>query len=313
MKKWIISVFLFLLLLLAAVFVWIPDQLQIIKKIKVNATQTSVSRVLENKANWTRWWPGTSDVSRSKEEQFIYRNVIYTIVNNRFNGVDLLLNNGERNIRSSLSLLPLLHDSIEVVWQSTITTGLNPLQKIAVYGTAKKLEKDIDSILYHLQLFLNKNENIYGSHIQQIIVKDTILIATRMTTSAYPSTREIYGLIEKLHQYIAQQGATEQNYPMLHVQRKDSSRYETMVAIPVNKGLPERPNLYQKRMVPGYILVTEVKGGPATIKAAFDQLENYISDYNKSSPAIPFESLVTNRMNEPDTTKWITRIYYPVY
>ena len=29
------------------------------------------------------------------------------------------------------------------------------------------------------------------------------------------------------------------------------------------------------------------------------------------SPAIPFESLITNRLEEPDTSKWVTKIYYP--
>ena len=36
-----------------------------------------------------------------------------------------------------------------------------------------------------------------------------------------------------------------------------------------------------------------------------------MTDNALSSPAIPFESLVTNRMQEPDTSKWVTKIYYP--
>jgi hypothetical protein len=62
----------------------------------------------------------------------------------------------------------------------------------------------------------------------------------------------------------------------------------------------------------GNILITEVKGGQNEITNAYKQIQNYVSDYNRSAPAIPFESLVTDRRKEPDSSKWITRIYYPV-
>ena len=65
-------------------------------------------------------------------------------------------------------------------------------------------------------------------------------------------------------------------------------------------------------MLPGTALTTEVKGGPAAIRTAFLQLENYITDYQREAPLIPFESLVTDRLHEKDTSRWITRIYYPV-
>jgi hypothetical protein len=62
----------------------------------------------------------------------------------------------------------------------------------------------------------------------------------------------------------------------------------------------------------GNILVTDVNGGPSAIKYAFDRLEEYVSDTKRIPPAIPFESLITDRRKERDTSKWITRIYYPV-
>jgi hypothetical protein len=65
-------------------------------------------------------------------------------------------------------------------------------------------------------------------------------------------------------------------------------------------------------MVLGDILVTEVRGGPHHIKKGLQQLEYYLNDYQRTSPAIPFESLITDRSIQPDTAQWVTRIYYPV-
>jgi hypothetical protein len=99
---------------------------------------------------------------------------------------------------------------------------------------------------------------------------------------------------------------------MLHI-TSDSGYFETMVAIPVNKVVPPKDNFLFKRMVPGKILVTEVTGGRYTTAHALKQLENYLEDNELQSPAIPFESLVTDRSRQPDTSKWVTKIYYPVY
>jgi hypothetical protein len=65
-------------------------------------------------------------------------------------------------------------------------------------------------------------------------------------------------------------------------------------------------------MVPGKILVAEVKGGEQRVREAAANLQNYVDDYKLKSPAIPFESLVTDRTKETDTSKWITKLYYPI-
>ena len=86
-----------------------------------------------------------------------------------------------------------------------------------------------------------------------------------------------------------------------------------MVAIPVDRVLQDTKNIVFKRMVPGNILIGEVKGGKCRVAESMHQMENYVNDYKRSAPAIPFESLVTDRMVQKDTTEWVTRIYYPVY
>ena len=99
---------------------------------------------------------------------------------------------------------------------------------------------------------------------------------------------------------------------MLNI-RYDSGYFKTMVAIPVNKVLPGNDSFLLKRLEPGKILVARVKGGLYTTSEALREMEIYKEDNHLMSPAIPFESLITNRLEEPDTSKWVTKIYYPVF
>ena len=68
-----------------------------------------------------------------------------------------------------------------------------------------------------------------------------------------------------------------------------------------------------KKMIKGSFMVTEVVGGEYTVAKASKSLQQYFTDYKKTSMAINFTMLITDRMYQPDTTKWITRLYQPVY
>ena len=37
-----------------------------------------------------------------------------------------------------------------------------------------------------------------------------------------------------------------------------------------------------------------------------------MNDHSLSAPVIPFEYIITDRSKEPDTSKWITKICFPI-
>ena len=170
----------------------------------------------------------------------------------------------------------------------------------------------MSDILSHLQIFLAKSENIYGIYIHEIISKDSTLIAARVTTTGYPTTPDIYNLIANLRTYIQAEGAKENNFPMLNVKQINDTTFESMVAIPVNKYLKGNDKIFNKRFVPWKVLTAEVKGGTYTVNHALEQMAIYRNDYQIKAMAIPFASLVTDRIKQPDTLQWITKIYTPV-
>ncbi len=305
------------LLSLACIYGFIPGEPVISKVVLVESSPNKIYKYLSEENNWARWWPRKTDspsrTSGHENDSFKYDGYNYQLNQALFNAVEVHIRNKTSKIKTFVTIVSLKKDSVEVKWQFSFVASQNPVKRIQQHLQAKDLEENMEAILYALQSFLERKENVYGINIRQEKVKDTLLVATKLLKANYPSTLEINNLINNLRGYIIQQGASETNYPMVHVTTLDSSRFETMIAIPVNKALRDSGNFLFKRMVPGNILVTEVKGGRNTINKAFAQLENYLSDYRLETPAIPFESMVTDRFNEPDTTKWITRIYFPVY
>ncbi|MEO6221488.1 MAG: GyrI-like domain-containing protein [Ginsengibacter sp.] len=315
MKKLLLGVFVLGCVALVGIYLFIPAKIKLSKLITIKTNPSVAGRFLMDGNQWVKWSsPDAINAPDAKTGKvtFKFKNHYYHVDRAIMNNAQVSISNTQRSINSLMALIPIKEDAVAIEWKAEIDAGPNPISRIKSYTEAKKLGDDMSGILSHLKAFLEKKENAYGLNITEQQVADTILISTKYLSDTLPSTAKIYSLINGLRKYITKEGALETNAPMLNI-NKESSTYRTMVAIPINKMIPEKNNYVFKRMVPGRILVAEVKGGDYTARHALKQLDLYIDDNHLSSPAIPFQSLITDRSMEPDTTKWITKIYYPVY
>ncbi|MDQ2720253.1 MAG: hypothetical protein M3Z26_10920 [Bacteroidota bacterium] len=312
MKKFLVSLLAIFVLSLIGIYAFIPQKLEISKIGYVKCNGKGAFRIISDANAWKKWWPKTSVSSDLVENSFFYNGYYFQPSIKFTNAAEVTINNNSFSIKSRINLIELNRDSVVLIWKSQLPTGYNPLIKISKYQQAEKIKNNMTAILSALQLFLEKSENIYGAYFHIIMSKDSTMVATKGVTRNYPTTDFIYGLIGNLKKYIAGEDAKENNFPMLHIKKLSDSTYETMVAIPVNKELQGKDKIFFSRFVPWKVLTAEVEGGNYTVDEALRQMKMYISDYQKSAMAIPFESLVTDRNKEPDTTKWVTRIYTPV-
>lgn len=311
MKKRILAFALIIILAaIAGIYIFIPARLTVSANIIVNATLNSTGRIIIDSSKWKNWWPDTTASDASK---LTFNEFRYSPSKGVYNAVEVNIHNNEQQIESRISVLPLNKDSVLLEWRSVIESGSSPFARINAYSKAGSLKNDMGILLAQLKTFLEKTQNIYGSPVIKTKVTDTLLIVTLANFTSIPSTKEVYQLIDRLKDHAKKEGVPETGYPMLHFLQTGDTRFETMVALPVGRAPREFGGVSIRRMVPGNILVTEIKGGPWTIRQSFRQLQNYVADHKIVSPAKPFESLVTDRRSETDTTKWITKIYYPIF
>ena len=315
MKKGLLVVFALLIVLVGSVYIFIPAQLDISRLVIVHANSVATFRCLADEAKWLAWWPGTVSTPAMPGEgakDFQYNNTAYHINQASVNAVGIRISNNATQTQSVIQAIKYGADSTAIQWTCTLETGRNPFAKIAAYRNAVLLKSNMDAVLKKVQVFLSKPENVYGITINRAILKDSTLIATRYFSASYPDTETVYSLIARLRHYAAQQGAQETNYPMLHVEDRKEGQVETMIALPVNKMLAGNGSIFFKRLLVPTVLTTDVYGGPEKLKKANTEMMNYINDLHLFSPAISFESLITDRLAEHDTSKWITKIYLPV-
>jgi hypothetical protein len=303
MKKWIIAAGGILILLVAGfVYLWIPSNVRYSYHVKMTCNARGALRVVADSSRWVNWAP---------EEG---RNISYHLQGQNNYVLNVRIQGRRDSLLSRLLLVPTASpDSTDCYWQFDMPTGRMPVGRIRRYLFARDVVGDMGTVLGFMRAFLAKKENVYGLNIQPAATKDSFLIAVRGIFPGGPTLGDIYGLIGGLRGYMGREGAHETGYPMLNITKLADGRRQMEIAIPVDRQLKEGSVFYSRKLVPGHYLMAEVKGGEHAIDRAMTQMQNYVNDYQKTVMAIPFQSLVTDRMKEPDENKWITRIYYPVY
>ncbi|RYZ23899.1 MAG: hypothetical protein EOO10_20770 [Chitinophagaceae bacterium] len=309
MRKWLVLLLLLILVGFCAFFFLLPPKKYIRQQEQVSFSSKAFSRGLFNEATWQQWWPG----EKKDTTTFRYKGNTYSIGKKNLSSLLINICNGNDTLITELLAIPLTADSIELEWVGASRPSNNLFHQLQQSRWVEGLNSDIETLLQKMKTFYTQVDNVYPFKIREVKVVDSTLISTSATVDAYPTPTLVYGLLDKLKAYAKLQGANETGLPMLNITAKTNGNYLARVALPIDKKLPDTDEIQYRWMLGGgNIFVTEVKGGPHTIQQAFTTMDQYANDFNRVAPAIPFQSLVTDRRAEPDTARWITKVYWPV-
>lgn len=306
MKRWTVILMVVLLSLTGILYVGISSQQSFSKSIVVACTNEGALRMLTNEAGNKKGWPG----NQLNDSTYQFEEITYTVGTSLLNIIALRF---ESHARGELIIEETMPDSSRFTVAYSETLPLQPLKRISAYNTIQKTKTSIEHLLTALKKNFDGEELVYGINIQKSRVTDSVMISTRKMLDHYPSVTEVYQMIDAIRSYIKESGGEETSNPMLNVFKEDKNQYLVMVAVPTKTAINGNQLFLQKRMLPnGFILISEVTGGDSTIHKGEKAMYQYVRDHQKSSPAIPFQMLLTDRRAEPDSAKWKTRLYYPV-
>ncbi len=310
MKRIVIILCLSLVVVVGGVYLMIPGTINVSRVMLLGCPEKAAERVFGKQENWSGWWPSPGTGAAPAEHGGLGFSINRKIADN----IEVVIHEESDTTSSLVNIMPVNTDSSNLVWQCRVDAGNSPVSRIQAYFRAGRIKQQMDEITNALQAYVRNPQNLYHLTITQQKVADTLLVTLRKDYKSYPGTAEIYGLISTLEQYVASKQAIATNPPMMHVDVVSDTQYSVMVAIPIERDLGDKGDIMIKRMPRGNILVSnEITGGIAAVDKAFEYMSYYVNDYQRISPGLSFASLITNRMQEPDSTKWVTRVYFPVF
>ena len=311
MKKIVVSLIVLIIIVFSCAYYIIPAQLIVSNVIKVPVNIDGAFRELSIKKNWEKWWPETNVENNSKK--LSYNGYKFTVQNILYNALIIGIKKNNTTDSSFLQFLPVGKDSVQIAWTTNVSTGANPFSRISSYFHAISTKKNTGTILTLMAAYLKPSINLYGIDIRKEKVAIEFMITTSKKLSHYPTNEDVYAIINELQQYITSKNGKTESSPMLNIVAIDSLNYKAQVAIPVKNKIPENEKFKLKAMFKGgNILVANIKGGKNTIDESIKNFDRYMNDYQKTMMAMPFQLLLTDRIKQTDSTKWITQLYYPV-
>ncbi|HXB30263.1 MAG TPA: GyrI-like domain-containing protein [Puia sp.] len=312
MKKWGFLLLALLILTLFSIYLFIPSKIVISNITFAEATINGEFRYINQEGQWEKWWHDTNGKAHIKGEPFTYNGSVFRLTKQINNVVGIEIEQDGKIWQSVILLFSLSTDSTGAHWRCEISAGNSPIKRIMSYRNAVRIKSNMTGVMKNFSTFISNPQNIYGIHIYRTSTRDTAMLSARFKSQAYPITAELYSYFDKVEKAILKQKGKVTGFPMMNVRKMEDGSFETQVAIPTNHVLENDGKILFRRMVPGNFICTDVRGGTFTVNDAMNQLDLFISEYHKSRMANTFQSLVTNRINEPDTQKWITKIYIPV-
>lgn len=309
MKK-IVLIVLAVIILFAVKLMFMSAKLNINQGVAIDASDVIASKFLINKNGWDKWWPG----QKVDDNHYRFKGSDFYITKITNGDVYLQIKNNGLTYDTDMSYLAGEEGSVNVSWtgRGKGKTGLFSIVNNAT--TNRAVSEQIVEILDSLNHFLTDERNTYGYKIYLNHAKDTVLLATSGSYDYAPTIESIYRIIDSLKYQAKQQGATPTNFPMLNVTQTDQDAYTLNVALPINKPIaPAGKTTINHIPKGGNLLVADVRGGQKTIDNALAQMKMYMKDHRLISPAMPFQLLLTDRLTERDTSKWVTKIYYPIF
>jgi hypothetical protein len=307
MKK-IILFLVSIVAIIVLVSFFIPSAYQTSTTNSVNIAPDAAFRTFGNYKN-PKWWPGTV----TNDTIFVYKENIFKVKSYQLNNAHFSTVYKGITILYTVSFVQQGSNQMQLLKVIEFELSTNPFKKLIQRIQLPTAEKYMNELFQHTATFFSDAKYVYGLQITKQKVKDSALISVKDIFDHYPTTTDIYKQVAEIKKYIQTQQGKEVNYPFLNIRKTDSIHFESMVAIATEKELPGTNRFNVKKMVLGNILFAVATGGLSAIKEGEKQMEYYVFDYRKSSPAIPFQSLITDRSAEPDTTKWQTGLHYPIF
>jgi hypothetical protein len=297
MKKWLLISG--AIAIVGVIYLFIPSKITISTETIGHRNISAADRCFQNISQWDKWWP------KSTGCDYRVTGVFYSDVRVSMQCADNSKWNGD------IRITPLNGDSTLISWECG-SAGNDLFKRIKLSRHKKEIRQNMEAILSSFKTYIEDARNIYGVDFYRTMSNDFTLVTMTFLTTTYPTTAGIYLKIDSLRKYIISQGAKQMNPPMLNVSKISDTKYNTTIAISVNKRLAGNNRISIKNFVPWKMLEGEVHGGVYTVEKAFEGMQKYKIDYNISIMALPFQSLITDRRQEQDTTKWVTKICAPI-
>ncbi len=318
-------------LIIVVVFVvvsfFLPSKVVVERSIVINSTAPVIFNEINTLKNWEKWspWhqidpemkltyegpPGGNEAAYKWESTHpkVGNGILKITESIPFELVVTSMDFMESGVATGMYKLEKVVDGIKVTWRMETEVGMNPFAKYFGLMMDAMIGSDFEKGLNNIKTLC---ESLPPIIIDTETIPPQTIISIRETCKPAEITKKLGEIYGELMAFI-QANRLKQAGPVLAIYHSYSpDKVDMEPAIPVDR--IEKPT--------GKIKIGELRGDEVvvgyhygsyeTLATSHQILDEWITKSNKNISGACWEVYITDPATEPDTNKWLTKIYYPV-
>ncbi|MCF8378149.1 MAG: GyrI-like domain-containing protein [Bacteroidales bacterium] len=329
-----LKIVVFILLALLAIFLVSPLFMPGEMFVERNATLTAPPEViwdqvncLENWEKWDVWHQDTNMVSTySGPECGVDAKNSWTYTNMEGGGAQTIIESKEYSyIKTFLEfqdmgtaeaelMLEKTEEGTKVSWNIKSDSPYPLMRWINTFLVKPGVETAYESGLANLEE-LTKDMKAIPYSTGEITIKEV----ESVHALAIRSVVEMDGMEEamgsafgQLMGYIETKGMQIAGYPFAIWYVWDGELFEFDNCIPTDKKIPGKDVIKSLDTYAGKVVTVTHKGDYSSTYYSWEAVENYVKENGLEVNGNPWETYITDPQTEPDPSKWITELYWPI-
>lgn len=327
LKRIIIAVLVIIVILLIFA-AFLPSSYKVVRTTDINASSEAISSQISDFHNWDRWSPW---IHVDSTEKYTYNDTIGKGAfmdwtgkmigsgNMRITDVtadsikyDLVFTEPWESVSNGSFSFTKTNSGISVSWTNEGELGW-PIARLMGFFMSfdKMMGPDFEKGLAKLKTVAESTPE-YTYSIMEKEVSSTIIAVVHNKVAMGEIGNILgksYGEIQEL---MKKQGANMTGSPMAITLAWDSTSWDFEAAIPIDKEIKGNVQVQVKQSYSGKVIYLSYTGPYEGTYKAYNELHSYMKEKGFTQNGGPWEVYITDPSTEPDTSKWITEIYFPV-
>lgn len=306
---------------------FLPSKIHVERSLTIKAPQKLLFEQVNNLHNWENWSPwhridtsmkleysgpltGTGAVySWSSENKNAGNGKLTILFSKPYDSISTKMDFMEQGTAKGYYLFQNTDGGTKVIWGFSSNMGKNPFYKYIGLFMKKYIRddfekglKNLDSIATNLPQYVVEIINLKEYPYMSIKQKCNWDAVSAVMTNSY----------DKLMKYIQTAGAEMSGPPFVIYHKMEEGTIDIEMGIPTSKELMSKGTILTGTQNQSVAASTDYYGFYDNIGEAHGVVQDWIIKMELEPAGVPMEVYVSDPSSETDTTKWLTRIYYPV-
>jgi effector-binding domain-containing protein len=321
---------LLLILVMGIVSFFLPSKIEIEKSIVIKALPEVVFEQVNDLHNWEKWSPWietdtTIDIKYFGNEKgegagFEWKSENQHIGNGIITILAAVINDSifceieffKKGKASATFYFNKVDIGTRVNWGIKMNLGINPLKRFMRSLIIKRISIDSERGLKNLKRNIESARIIDQALVETTQFSGIVFEGIRAKVKPQEARQKTSFFLSKLREYNKTNNLKVIGYPFSIYYCYTQDEVDFLTGIPTENTGKDTKTIKSGKIGPCKVASLDYYGPYSGIEKGYNVINKWIADNKKKVSGEPFEIYITNSENEKDSTKWLTKIFFPI-